>query len=178
MAPKLTMDQQRQKDLDKAVRAGDQKEIKRLRSIIKSVQQNKAKSQPNPRNLKPSMKELKGVMSGNKEMAGDYGKARAAGNIPKTKVPTIVSKAEKAYAENLKKTGQEVPKKLKGMPRMGGEFTGPRKNVLKRMKFGGMVMNTTKAMPVDMMGGGKVRPMKMKMGGVIPGRGGSFKGVR
>ena len=137
MAPKLTLDQQRQKDLDKAVRDGDQKEIKRLRNVMKSVSKNKTKAQPNPRNLKPSMKEIKGVMGGNKEMAGDYGKARAAGNIPKANVPTMVSKAEKAYAENLKRSGQEVPRKLKGMPRMGGEFSGLRKNVLKRMKFGG-----------------------------------------
>ena len=141
MSKKLTLDQQRQKDLDKAMRAGDQKEIKRLRSIIKSVQENKKKAQPNPRNLKPSMRELKGVMRGDKEMAGDYGKARAAGNVPKVKVPTVLSKAEKAYAENLKKTGQEVPKKLKGMPRMGGEFTGVRKNVLKRMNMGGVMKN-------------------------------------
>jgi len=177
MAPKLTLDQQRQKDLDKAVRDGDQKEIKRLRNVMKSVSKNKTKAQPNPRNLKPSMKEIKGVIGGNKEMAGDYGKARAAGNIPKANVPTMVSKAEKAYAENLKRSGQEVPRKLRGMPRMGGEFSGPRKNVLKRMKFGGVV-NTTKAMPVGMMEGGKVRPMKMKMGGVIPGRGGMFKGMK
>ena len=43
MAPKLTLDQQRQKDLDKAVRAGDQKEIKRLRNVMKSVSKNKIK---------------------------------------------------------------------------------------------------------------------------------------
>ena len=45
------------------------------------------------------------------------------------------------------------------------------------MKFGGVV-NTTKSMPVGMMDGGKVKPMKMKMGGVIPGRGGMFKGMK
>jgi len=39
-------------------------------------------------------------------------------------------------------------------------------------------MDTTKSMPVGMMDGGKVKPMKMKMGGVVPGRGGSFKGVK
>jgi len=50
------------------------------------------------------------------------------------------------------------------------------KTVKKAM--GGEVMDTTKSMPADMMGGGKVRPMKMNMGGVVPGRGGKFKGVR
>ena len=50
------------------------------------------------------------------------------------------------------------------------------KTVKKAM--GGEVMDTTKSMPVGMMDGGKVKPMKMKMGGVIPGRGGMFKGVR
>mgnify|MGYP003141477274 CR=1 FL=1 len=44
--------------------------------------------------------------------------------------------------------------------------------------MGGEVMDTTKSMPVGMMGGGKVKPMKMNMGGVIGGRGGKFKGVR
>ena len=44
--------------------------------------------------------------------------------------------------------------------------------------MGGEVMDTTKAMPVGMMDGGKVKPMKMNMGGVVPGRGGKFKGVR
>ena len=43
--------------------------------------------------------------------------------------------------------------------------------------MGGEVMDTTKSMPVGMMDGGKVKPMKMNMGGVVPGRGGKFKGV-
>jgi hypothetical protein len=45
-------------------------------------------------------------------------------------------------------------------------------------KADGGVVNTTKSMPVGMMDGGKVKPMKMNMGGVVPGRGGKFKGVR
>ena len=45
------------------------------------------------------------------------------------------------------------------------------------MEMGGEVMDTTKSMPVGMMDGGKVKPMKMNMGGVVPGRGGKFKGV-
>jgi len=50
-------------------------------------------------------------------------------------------------------------------------------NIPIKKAMGGEVMDTTKSMPVGMMGGGKVKPMKMKMGGVIPGRGGKFKGV-
>ena len=46
------------------------------------------------------------------------------------------------------------------------------------MEMGGEVMDTTKSMPVGMMDGGKVKPMKMNMGGVIPGRGGMFKGMK
>jgi len=42
--------------------------------------------------------------------------------------------------------------------------------------MGGEVMDTTKSMPVGMMDGGKVK--KMNMGGVIPGRGGMFKGMK
>jgi len=64
---------------------------------------------------------------------------------------------------------------------MGKEGT---KKIMKKLKkirgmeMGGEVMDTTKSMPVGMMDGGKVKPMKMNMGGVVPGRGGSFKGVR
>jgi hypothetical protein len=46
----------------------------------------------------------------------------------------------------------------------------------KKMEMGGEVMDTTKSMPVGMMDGGKVK--KMNMGGVIPGRGGMFKGMK
>ena len=49
---------------------------------------------------------------------------------------------------------------------------------VQKMNMGGQVMDTTKSMPVGMMDGGKVKPMKMNMGGVIPGRGGKFKGIR
>ena len=47
-----------------------------------------------------------------------------------------------------------------------------------KKEVGGEVMDTTKSMPVGMMGGGKVKPMKMNMGGVAKGRGGMFKGIR
>ena len=47
---------------------------------------------------------------------------------------------------------------------------------IQKKAMGGEVMDTTKSMPADMMGGGKVK--KMNMGGVVPGRGGKFKGVR
>ena len=42
--------------------------------------------------------------------------------------------------------------------------------------MGGEVVDMTKAQPVGMMDGGKVK--KMNMGGVIGGRGGKFKGMR
>ncbi len=44
------------------------------------------------------------------------------------------------------------------------------------MEMGGEVVDMTKAQPVGMMDGGKVK--KMNMGGVIGGRGGKFKGMR
>ena len=47
-----------------------------------------------------------------------------------------------------------------------------------KKEVGGEVMDTTKSMPVGMMGGGKVKPMKMNMGGVAKGRGGMFKGIK
>ena len=56
--------------------------------------------------------------------------------------------------------------------------SGKESGLFKKMEMGGEVMDTTKSMPVGMMDGGKVKPMKMKMGGVIPGRGGMFKGMK
>ena len=46
----------------------------------------------------------------------------------------------------------------------------------KGREMGGEVVDMTKAQPVGMMDGGKVK--KMNMGGVIGGRGGKFKGMR
>ena len=45
-----------------------------------------------------------------------------------------------------------------------------------KMEMGGEVMDMTKAQPVGMMDGGKIK--KMNMGGVVPGRGGQFKGMK
>jgi len=42
--------------------------------------------------------------------------------------------------------------------------------------MGGEVIDMTKSQPVGMMDGGKVK--KMNMGGVVPGRGGKFKGMK
>ena len=42
--------------------------------------------------------------------------------------------------------------------------------------MGGEVMDMTKSQPVGMMDGGKIK--KMNMGGVVPGRGGKFKGMK
>ena len=49
------------------------------------------------------------------------------------------------------------------------------KAVVKK-EMGGEVMDMTKSQPVGMMDGGKIK--KMNMGGVVPGRGGSFKGTK
>jgi len=47
---------------------------------------------------------------------------------------------------------------------------------IQKNEMGGEVVDMTKAQPVGMMDGGKVK--KMNMGGVIGGRGGKFKGMR
>ena len=44
------------------------------------------------------------------------------------------------------------------------------------MEMGGEVMDMTKSEPVNMMDGGKIK--KMNTGGVVPGRGGQFKGMK
>jgi len=85
----------------------------------------------------------------------------------------------KGIKDLMKKDTKGIGKKLKGksikldskkaMDKAIREISG--------MEMGGEVMDTTKSMPVGMMDGGKVKPMKMNMGGVVPGRGGKFKGV-
>tara|TARA_R100000149_G_C5822602_1_gene101308 strand:+ start:45 stop:323 length:279 start_codon:yes stop_codon:yes gene_type:complete len=50
------------------------------------------------------------------------------------------------------------------------------KKRIQNKEMGGEVVDMTKAQPVGMMDGGKVK--KMNMGGVVPGRGGKFKGMR
>ena len=50
------------------------------------------------------------------------------------------------------------------------------KKQIQKKEMGGEVIDMTKAQPVGMMDGGKVK--KMNMGGVVPGRGGNFKGTR
>ena len=47
---------------------------------------------------------------------------------------------------------------------------------ISKMEMGGEVMDMTKSQPVGMMDGGKIK--KMNMGGVVPGRGGQFKGMK
>ena len=47
---------------------------------------------------------------------------------------------------------------------------------ISKMEMGGEVMDMTKSQPVGMMDGGKIK--KMNMGGVVPGRGGKFKGMK
>ena len=49
------------------------------------------------------------------------------------------------------------------------------KKRIQNKEMGGEVVDMTKAQPVGMMDGGKVK--KMNMGGVIGGRGGKFKGM-
>ena len=90
------------------------------------------------------------------------------------------SKMQK-LAENILKSEGTLVKANRGANPMKNLPAGIKEIVLGKIakkEMGGEVMDTTKAMPVGMMDGGKVKPMKMNMGGVVPGRGGSFKGVR
>jgi hypothetical protein len=83
-------------------------------------------------------------------------------------------KIAKGLIKSLQGVDNEASREMKAL--MNEVLKGGYKPVKKAM--GGEVMDTTKSMPVGMMDGGKVKPMKMNMGGVVPGRGGKFKGVR
>jgi hypothetical protein len=62
-----------------------------------------------------------------------------------------------------------IPKDLQDIAKQLGKS-------IQKKEMGGEVIDMTKAQPVGMMDGGKVK--KMNMGGVIGGRGGKFKGMR
>tara|TARA_R100000781_G_scaffold110981_1_gene76781 strand:- start:434 stop:703 length:270 start_codon:yes stop_codon:yes gene_type:complete len=81
-------------------------------------------------------------------------KKALAGIKPENFKPKSLSKKEKDLMRRIQEIGEGVLKK-----EMGGE-----------------VMDMTKSQPVGMMDGGKVK--KMNMGGVVPGRGGKFKGMK
>ena len=73
-------------------------------------------------------------------------------------------------------TGSDADlKKLKRMLQ-GAATAGIGKSMIQGKEMGGEVMDMTKAQPVGMMDGGKVK--KMNMGGVIGGRGGNFIGMK
>ncbi len=71
---------------------------------------------------------------------------------------TKVKEIKLPFDKELEKLAKTMGKKIQGKE-MGGE-----------------IVDMTKAQPVGMMDGGKVK--KMNMGGVIGGRGGKFKGMR
>jgi hypothetical protein len=90
-----------------------------------------------------------------------------------------MGKAEKLLLKGLKdfqKKGLDFkPKEIELDPELKKLADAMGKKIQKK-EMGGEVMDMTKAQPVGMMDGGKVK--KMNMGGVIGGRGGNFKGQR
>ena len=92
----------------------------------------------------------------------------------------LQSNLKKGLKDLMSKKNKDIKNKLKRKPIKLNNKKGMEKAIreISGMEMGGEVMDTTKSMPVGMMDGGKVKPMKMNMGGVVPGRGGKFKGVR
>ena len=87
---------------------------------------------------------------------------------------------KKGLKDLMSKNNKDIKNKLKRKPIKLNNKKGMEKAIreISGMEMGGEVMDTTKSMPVGMMDGGKVKPMKMNMGGVVPGRGGMFKGMK
>ena len=92
----------------------------------------------------------------------------------------LQSNLKKGLKDLMSKNNKDIKNKLKRKPIKLNNKKGMEKAIreISGMEMGGEVMDTTKSMPVGMMDGGKVKPMKMNMGGVIPGRGGMFKGMK
>ena len=84
---------------------------------------------------------------------------------------------KKGLKDLMEKDTKDAKNKLKRKPIKLNNKKGMEKAIreISGMEMGGEVMDTTKSMSVGMMDGGKVK--KMNMGGVVPGRGGKFKGV-
>ena len=108
-----------------------------------------------------------------KAMGGKVQKMREGGNAmsdaDRAMIQALLGESGKTISDADRAKMARMMRMGKGM-KMGGK--------VQKMNMGGEVMDTTKSMPVGMMDGGKVKPMKMNMGGVVPGRGGKFKGVR
>ena len=92
----------------------------------------------------------------------------------------LQSNLKKGLKDLMSKNNKDIKNKLKRKPIKLNNKKGMEKAIreISGMEMGGEVMDTTKSMPVGMMDGGKVKPMKMNMGGVAKGRGGMFKGIR
>ena len=90
----------------------------------------------------------------------------------------LQSNLKKGLKDLMSKNNKDIKNKLKRKPIKLNNKKGMEKAIreISGMEMGGEVMDTTKSMPVGMMDGGKVK--KMNMGGVIPGRGGMFKGMK
>ena len=63
-----------------------------------------------------------------------------AATIKKLKSTAKGKKKQAAANKKINEGVKKVLKKTKGGPKLGGKFTGPRKNVLKRMNMGGAIM--------------------------------------
>ena len=92
----------------------------------------------------------------------------------------LQSNLKKGLKDLMSKNNKDIKNKLKRKPIKLNNKKGMEKAIreISGMEMGGEVMDTTKSMPVGMMDGGKVKPMKMNMGGVAKGRGGMFKGIK
>ena len=90
----------------------------------------------------------------------------------------LQSNLKKGLKDLMSKNNKDIKNKLKRKPIKLNNKKGMEKAIreISGMEMGGEVMDTTKSMPVGMMDGGKVK--KMNMGGVVPGRGGKFKGMK
>ena len=90
-------------------------------------------------------------------------------NLKKAVSQTDINK----FIEAIKNPGMDgLPGRFKDLQNIAKQLG---KSVQKK-EMGGEVMDMTKAQPVGMMDGGKIK--KMNMGGVVPGRGGKFKGMK
>ena len=164
-------------DLEKNLKKG----LKDLMSKNNKDIKNKLKRKPiklnNKKGMEKAIREISGMEMGGKVKKMQFG-GDPTGN---TMSEADMKRTRELMARTQTKEGGNAIsdadlKKLREMLK-GAGTAGIGKPLMKpQNKAMGGVVNTTKAMPVGMMDGGKVK--KMNMGGVIPGRGGMFKGMK
>ena len=134
----------------KFLRAKSERELSRIQDLIEKEDRKNPGPPMKKSEADKKEKETRQIREGTIK-----DKIPGIGNITRKNAPSSVKKERETDLQRLerikksqaqddadfkKKQEESNVKKTKGGPKLGGEFTGPRKNVLKRLNMGGAIM--------------------------------------